>query len=41
MERTILYFNKLLNGSYKLKDFRGNIMKTSINGKILEKYYDR
>ncbi len=32
---------KLLNRSYKLKDFKENIMKTLINGKILKRYHDR
>src|SRR6266498_990737 len=32
---------KLFNRSYKLKDFKGNIMKTLINGKILKRYHDR
>src|SRR6266498_2966820 len=33
--------DKLLNGSYKLKDFKGNIMKILINGKILKRYHSR
>ncbi len=32
---------KLLNGSYKLKDFKGNIMKILINGEILKRYHSR
>ncbi len=36
-----LIHNKLLNRSYKLKDFKGNIMKTLINEKILKRYHDR
>ncbi len=34
-------YDKLLNRSYKFKDFRGNIIKTPINGKILKRYFDR
>src|SRR6266498_1593018 len=33
--------DKLLNGSYKLKDFKGNIMKILINGEILKRYHSR
>ncbi len=33
--------DKLLNGSYKLKDLKGNIFKTPVNGKILKRYHDR
>ncbi len=33
--------DKLLNGSYKLKDFKRNIFKTPVNGKILKKYHNR
>ena len=40
MERTFIY-DKLLNGSYKLKDLKGNIFKTSVNGEILKRYHDR
>ncbi len=33
--------DKLLNGSYKLKDFKGTIFKTSVNGEILKRYHDK
>src|SRR6266542_1315978 len=33
--------DKLLNGSYKLKDFKGNIFKTPVNREILKRYHDR
>ena len=33
--------DKLLNGSYKFKDFKGNIFKTPVNGEILKRYHDR
>ena len=36
-----LIHNKLLNGSYKLKDFKGNIFKTPVNGEILKRYLSR
>ena len=34
-------YDKLLNESYKLKNLKGNILKTPINGKLLKKYYSR
>src|SRR6266542_2414647 len=34
-------YDKLLNGSYKLKDLKGNIFKTPVNGEILKRYHDR
>ena len=36
-----LIHDKLLNRSYKLKDFKGNIFKIPVNGKILKRYHDR
>src|SRR6266498_805322 len=36
-----LIHDKLLNGSYKLKDFKGNIFKTPVNGEILKSYHSR
>src|SRR6266498_3253950 len=33
--------DKLLNRSYKLKDFKGNIFKTPVNREILKRYHDR
>src|SRR6266508_4936895 len=36
-----LIHDKLLNGSYKLKDFKGNIFKTPVNKEILKRYHDR
>src|SRR6266498_1614494 len=33
--------DKLLNGSYKLKDLKGNIFKIPVNGEILKRYHDR
>ncbi len=33
--------DKLLNGSYKLKDFKENIFKTPVNREILKRYHDR
>src|SRR6266498_3992405 len=33
--------DKLLNGSYKLKDFKENIFKILVNGEILKRYHDR
>ncbi len=32
---------KLLNGSYKLKDYKGNIFKIPVNGEILKRYHSR
>ncbi len=34
-------YNKLLNRFYKLKDYKGNILKPPVNGEILKRYYDR
>jgi hypothetical protein len=31
----------LLNGSYKIKELSGKILKTLVNGELLKKYYDR
>ena len=31
----------IVNGSYKLKDMNGKILKTSINGELLKEYFDR
>src|SRR6266542_3810735 len=36
-----LIYDKLLNGSYKFKDFKGNIFKTPVNGEILKRYHNR
>ncbi len=36
-----LIHDKLLNGSYKLKDFKGNIFKTTVNREILKGYHSR
>src|SRR6266496_5433213 len=36
-----LIYDKLLNGSYKLKDFKGNIFKIPVNGEILKGYHSR
>src|SRR6266496_253530 len=36
-----LIHDKLLNGSYKLKDLKENIFKTPVNGEILKRYHDR
>ncbi len=33
--------DKLLNGSYKLKDLKENIFKIPVNGEILKRYHDR
>ncbi len=41
MEELYYIHDKLLNRFYKFKDFKGNIMKTLINGEILKRYYDR
>ena len=32
---------KLLKGSYKLKEINGRILKTPVNGELLKKYYSR
>jgi hypothetical protein len=32
---------ELLNGSYKIKELSGKILKTPVNGELLKKYYDR
>jgi predicted transcriptional regulator len=31
----------IVNGSYKLKELDGKILKTPVNGELLKKYYDR
>ena len=31
----------LQNGSYKLRDMQGNVLKTPFNGSLLKTYYDR
>src|SRR6266508_5765641 len=36
-----LIHDKLLNRSYKLKDFKGNIFKTPVNGEILKGYHSK
>jgi hypothetical protein len=38
-----LYYihEELLNGSYKIKELSGKILKTPVNGELLKKYYDR
>src|SRR6266540_2522957 len=40
-KRPYFIYDKLLNGSYKLKDLKGNIFKTPVNEEILKRYYDR
>jgi len=40
-KRPYYIYDKLLNGSYKLKDFKGNILKTLINREILKRYHSR
>ena len=32
---------KMLNGSYKIKDMNGKILTTPVNGELLKKYFDR
>ena len=32
---------KLLNGSYKLKELNGKIVKVPVNGELIKKYNDR
>ena len=32
---------KMLNGSYKIKDMNGKILITPVNGELLKKYFDR
>ena len=32
---------KMLNGSYKIKDMNGKILATPVNGELLKKYFDR
>src|ERR1044071_10480597 len=34
-------YEVIVNGSYKLKDMNGKILKTSINGELLKEYFDR
>src|SRR6266542_3424827 len=40
-KRSYFIHDKLINGSYKLKDFKRNIFKTPVNGEILKRYHDR
>ena len=32
---------ELVNGSYKIKEMNGKVLKTPVNGELLKKYYDR
>ena len=41
LERPYYIHEILLNGSYKIKEIDGRIMKTPVNGKYLKEYFSR